>query len=131
VELVAVMAKYNPFAEKAGMKKIAMQVPAKQVLALAEVLESVGLDRRLFGSVGHVEKRLKAMSEEKLSLVRAGFSKCKNGPFLKVFFHNVPFGHAAEYGKCVEKASIERLAMLVKACGFLLQEKAYLFWQKS
>ncbi|MCJ7768059.1 GNAT family N-acetyltransferase [Candidatus Bathyarchaeota archaeon] len=130
VELVAVMAKYNPFAERAGMRKVALEVKTRQVLALAEVLESVGLDRRLFGSVGHVKLRLKAMSKKDLDLVRAGFIRHKNGPFLKVFFSAVPFGHAAEYGKCVEKASVEKLARLIKACGFLLQEKVYLFYSK-
>lgn len=30
VEMVAVMAKYNPFAEKAGMEKIAEQPPSKK-----------------------------------------------------------------------------------------------------
>jgi hypothetical protein len=130
VELVAVMAKYNPFAEKAGMKRIALQVPPKGMLELAGILESVGLDRRLFGSVGHVEERLGAMSKKDLDLVRFGFIRCKNGPFLKVFFSSVPFGHAAEYGKCVEKASVEKLARLIKACGFLLQEKVYLFYEK-
>ena len=130
VELVAVMAKYNPFAERAGMKRIAMQVQSKQVLALAGILESVGLDRRLFGCVGHVEERLKAMSREKVDLVRAAFVKCKNGSFQKVFW-TTPYGRAAEYGKCVEKAGVDRLALLIKACGFLLQEKVYLFWSSS
>jgi len=133
VELVAVMAKYNPFAERAGMRKVALEVKTRQVLALAGILESAGLDRRLFGSVGHVEERLKAMSKEKLDLVRAAFAKCKNGPFLKVFFSNVPFVSAAEYDdyrKCVEEAGVDRLALLIKACGFLLQEKVYLFYEK-
>jgi ABC-type ATPase with predicted acetyltransferase domain len=130
VELVAVMAKYNPFAERAGMRRIAVQVQAKQVLALAEILESVGLDRRLFSSVGHVQQRLKAMKEKDLDLVRATFAKCKNGPFLKVFFSAVPFGHAADYPEYVEKVSVEKLARLIKACGFLLQEKGYLFYEK-
>jgi len=130
VELIAVMAKYNPFAERAGMRRIAVQVPARQVLELAQVLESVGLDRRLFCSVGHVEEWLKAMKEKDLGFVRAAFAKCKNGPFLKVFFSAVPFDHAAEYGKCVEEADVEKLARLIRACGFLLQEKGYLFYEK-
>jgi ABC-type lipoprotein export system ATPase subunit/GNAT superfamily N-acetyltransferase len=129
VELVAVMAKYNPFAERAGMRRVAVEVKAKQVLELAGVLESVGLDRRLFGSVGHVQKRLGAMSKENLGLVRSGFSRCKTGPFMRVF-SSVAYGRAAEYKKSVEEASVDRLALLVKACGFLLQEKVYLFWQK-
>jgi hypothetical protein len=129
VELVAVMAKYNPFAERAGMRRVILEVKTRQVLELAEVLESVGLDRRLFGSVGHVEMRLKAMSKKDLDLVRSGFRRHKNGPFLRVF-SSVAYGHAADYEKCVEKAGVEKLARLVRACGFLLQEKVYLFYEK-
>jgi ABC-type ATPase with predicted acetyltransferase domain len=36
VEMPAVMAKYNPFAEKAGMRKIAEQPPPKEALKIAE-----------------------------------------------------------------------------------------------
>jgi hypothetical protein len=34
-----------------------------------------------------------------------------------------------EYAKEVKKASLERLARLIKVCGILLQTKAYLFWK--
>jgi ABC-type ATPase with predicted acetyltransferase domain len=63
VKMPAVMAKYNPFAEKAGMQKIAEQLPPKK-----------------------------------------------------------------EYAKAVATADLERLAHLIKVCGFLLQTKVYLFW---
>ncbi|MCJ7770355.1 hypothetical protein MUP37_02135 [Candidatus Bathyarchaeota archaeon] len=131
VEMSAVMAKHNPFAERAGMRRIAVQVPTKQALALAEILESVGLDRRLFGSVGHVEQQLRAMSKENLDLVRAGFIRHKHDRFLKEFSSDVPFGRAADYEKCIKKTSVEQLARLIKICGFLLQEKAYLFWSQN
>jgi len=36
VELIAVMAKYNPFVERAGMTKIAEQPPARKALKIAE-----------------------------------------------------------------------------------------------
>jgi ABC-type ATPase with predicted acetyltransferase domain len=48
VEMVAVMAKYNPFAEKAGMKKIAVQQPTQKVLRISEVLSSLGFDPQFF-----------------------------------------------------------------------------------
>jgi hypothetical protein len=38
VEMPAVMAKYNPFAEKAGMQKIAEQKPPKEAVKIAETL---------------------------------------------------------------------------------------------
>jgi ABC-type ATPase with predicted acetyltransferase domain len=40
VELVAVMAKYSPFAEKAGMAKVAVQEPSKDVLRVAAELRA-------------------------------------------------------------------------------------------
>ncbi|MCJ7423538.1 hypothetical protein MUP01_04630 [Candidatus Bathyarchaeota archaeon] len=71
------------------------------------------------------------MSKKNLDLVCAGFIRHKHGRFLKEFFSDVPFGRAADYEKCVKKASVEQLARLIKACGFLLQEKAYLFWSRT
>jgi ABC-type ATPase with predicted acetyltransferase domain len=38
IEMPAVMAKYNPFAEKAGMTKICEQRPSKEAQNIAEVL---------------------------------------------------------------------------------------------
>jgi ABC-type ATPase with predicted acetyltransferase domain len=38
VEMVAVMAKYNPFGEKAGMQKKAEQTPSKKALKIARAV---------------------------------------------------------------------------------------------
>ena len=50
VELIAVMAKYNPFAERAGMTKIAEQSPAKKALKIAETLRKLGFNVTFLGS---------------------------------------------------------------------------------
>lgn len=39
VEMSAVMSKYNPFAEKAGMMKIAEQLPPKETLKIVEAIK--------------------------------------------------------------------------------------------
>jgi len=44
------MAKYNPFAEKAGMQKIAEQPPPKEAVKIAEVLSQLGFNIQLLGS---------------------------------------------------------------------------------
>jgi hypothetical protein len=44
------------------------------------------------------------------------------------FFHKL-FGKKEAYTKEVMKAHLERLARLIKVCGFLLQTKIYLFWK--
>ena len=50
VEMVAVMAKYNPFAEKAGMQKIAVQQPTQKVLRISEALSSLGFNLQFLSS---------------------------------------------------------------------------------
>jgi hypothetical protein len=47
---------------------------------------------------------------------------------MKYFFPHLLFGHKKDYVEEIKKASLERLARLIKVCGFLLQTKVYLFW---
>ena len=60
VETSAVMAKYNPFAEKAGMRKIAEQPPPKEALKIAQILADLGYSNQLLGSEKYVVARPKA-----------------------------------------------------------------------
>jgi hypothetical protein len=63
-----------------------------------------------------------------LEKLREAFIK-HHARFMKYFFCHIPFGRKEVYAKEVMKASIERLARLIKVCGFLLQAKVYLFWK--
>ncbi|RLI44033.1 ABC transporter ATP-binding protein [Candidatus Bathyarchaeota archaeon] len=129
VEMPAVMAKYNPFAEKAGMQKIAEQPPPKEALAIAEVLSKLGFNIRLLGSEKYVLNMLNRLSEKEIQTIREAFIKHSHGRFMKYFFCHMPFGRKEAYAKAVRKTSLERLAHLIKVCGFLLQTKVYLFWK--
>jgi hypothetical protein len=124
----AVMAKYNPFGEKAGMRKIAVQPPPKEALAIAEILQQLDFNIQLLGSEKYVLNKLQTLSDESLEKVRETFIKHRHARFMKYFFCHIPFGRKEVYAKEVMKASLERLARLIKVCGFLLQSKVYLFW---
>ncbi len=50
VELIAVMAKYSPFAEKAGMQRIAEQQSIKSVSQLSKVLSKMGFNLQLLAA---------------------------------------------------------------------------------
>jgi len=50
VEMVAVMAKYNPFGERAGMKKVTEQEPSREILRVSKVLQEVEFNVQLLGS---------------------------------------------------------------------------------
>ncbi|MFZ0965584.1 MAG: hypothetical protein WAN82_03035 [Candidatus Bathyarchaeia archaeon] len=68
VEMPAVMAKYNPFAEKAGMQKIAEQPPPKEALKIAEILQKLGFNIQVLGSEKYVLNKLQSLREEQMLL---------------------------------------------------------------
>jgi len=129
VEMPAVMAKYNPFAEKAGMRKIAEQPPPKEAVKIAETLNKLGFNIRLLGSEKYVLTKLQTLNVESITKIREAFIKHRHMRFMKYFFCHLPFGKKQAYAKEVMKASSERLAHLIKVCGFLMQTKVYLFWK--
>jgi GNAT superfamily N-acetyltransferase len=131
VEMPAVMAKYNPFAEKAGMQKIAEQPPPREALAIAEILQKLGFNNQLLGSEKYALNKLQSLSNEDITKIREAFIKHAHARFMKYFFCHMPFGRKEAYAKEVIKTNPERLAHLIKVCGFLMQTKAYLFWQKE
>lgn len=74
-------------------------------------------------------QKLQELSSDDLERVRQAFMKGGHVRFLKLFSSGLPFGHMADYRKEVRFASLEKLVGLIKICGFLMQTKAYLFWE--
>jgi hypothetical protein len=64
----AVMAEYDPFGEKAEMRKIAEQPPPKEALAIAEILQQLGFNIQLLGSEKYVLNKLQSLREEQMLL---------------------------------------------------------------
>jgi len=60
VETVAVMAKHNPFAEKAGIQKIAEHQSVESVLQVSRVLSELGFDLQLVGSERYGKGKLES-----------------------------------------------------------------------
>ena len=133
VEMVAVMAKYNPFAEKAGLRKVVEQKPLESVLRVAELLSKFGFDLPLLSSERYVLERLKRLSPLEVDKLKELFVKNKHPRFRKEFAvsRHQPFGKTSDYVKCIENADSEKMAKLVKIVGMLLQTKVYLFWSKT
>jgi GNAT superfamily N-acetyltransferase len=129
VEMPAVMAKYNPFAEKAGMQKIAEQPPPKEALKIAETLSKLGFNIHLLESEKYVLTKLQTLNAEGIAKIREAFIKHPHARFVKYFFCHMPFGRRDWYAKAVIEAGLERLSHLIKACSFLTQTKVYLFWE--
>lgn len=132
VEMIAVRAKYNPFAEKAGMKKISEQKPSEEALQVADVLTSLGFDLRLLGSQKHVLDKLQSLSPEQIETLKEAFVKNDHPRFRREIAANrhMHYGTTAAYAEGIKNINMERMAKFVKIVGMLLQTKVYLFWNK-
>jgi hypothetical protein len=131
--MVAVMAKYNPFAEKAGLQKVTEQKPLKSILAIAALLSELGFNLQLLSSENYVSQKLDCLSSTDRAKLKEVFIKNKHPRFEKEFAvsRHQPFGKTSDYVRCIENADSEKMAKLIKLVGMLLQTKVYLFWKSS
>ncbi|HII85864.1 TPA: hypothetical protein HA273_04715 [Candidatus Bathyarchaeota archaeon] len=127
------MAKYNPFAEKAGLKKITEQQPLPSVLRISSLLAKLGFNLQLLSSGQYVLKRIETLKPEEVEPIRRAFVENKHPRFKKEFAvsRHQPFGKTADYVRCIENADSKKIAKLVKVVGMLLQTKTHLFWKKE
>ena len=133
VELIAVMAKYSPFAEKAGMRKIAQQQAVKSITTVSKALSELGFDLQLLGSECYVQAKLQSLSLGQVSELKEAFVKNTHPRFKKEFAvsRHQPFGNTSEYARCIRDAGFIKVAKLVKLTAMLIQTKVYLFWDTS
>jgi len=132
VEMSAVMAKYNPFAEKAGMRKIVEQGPSKEAVKISNVLSDVELNLQLLGSEKYVCSVLCNLSPEQLARVKQVLAKYDNPRLRKELGdRHKPFGNTAAYVAAIQCADSANLARVIRVVGMLLQTKVYLFWGKQ
>ena len=133
VELIAVMAKYSPFAEKAGMQRIAVQDQVKSVAKISRLLVSLGFDLQFLGSKTYVKDVLEGLDPLKIAQLREGFLHCKHPRFQPQFCslgHQLYFTKE-EWATAVKTATLEKLNNVIKIIGVLLQMKVYLLWSKD
>jgi ABC-type ATPase with predicted acetyltransferase domain len=132
VELIAVMPKYSPFAEKAGMQKIIEQQTVESISAVTKILQELGFDFQFLGSERYVQEKLQRLSPKQISQLKNAFIKSKHPRFKKEFAssRHQPFGKTSDYERCVQSVDLAKIAKLVKLVAMLLQTKVYLFWKQ-
>jgi GNAT superfamily N-acetyltransferase len=81
VEMSAVMAKYNPFAEKAGMKRIVEQSPPKEALRILATLQELGFKDQVLGSERHLVEKLKTLNDQEIDKIKQAFVKYNHPRF--------------------------------------------------
>ena len=133
VELIAVMAKYSPFAEKAGMQKIDQQQTVKSISSVSKALLELGFDAQLLASERYVQAKLESLQPEQINQLKEAFIKNKHTRFRREFAasRHQPFGKVADFVTSVHKADLPELGRLIRLVGILSQTKVYLFWGAS
>jgi ABC-type lipoprotein export system ATPase subunit len=133
VEMVAVMPKYNPFAEKAGMRRVLLKEPPKQASHIAAGLEKLGFDTRLLGSQKYTTTKLQTLTPHQIAKVRALFLQHGHSMLREALgaVRHQRSEKVKDYKKELKKADKEKIARLIKITGILLQTKIYLFWSKD
>jgi len=133
VELIAVMAKYSPFAERAGMQKVAEQESVKGIKKLNQTLMQLGFNLQLIGSQHYVESKLKSLSGEQTEELKTAFIANKHPRFKKEIAssRHQPYGQTTEYISYVQAADSLKICRLIKVLAMLSQTKVYLFWKNE
>jgi len=133
VEMVAVMARYNPFAEKAGMRKVAEKKDCKEALEISSLLLGLGFDLQLLSSNHYVTSKLGSLDSVQIAELRRLFMKNKHPRFKKEFSasRHQPFGKTSDYVASINNADLPKISKLIKLVGMLLQSKVYLFWSNQ
>ena len=125
VELVAVMARYNPFAEKAGMMRVCEKEPDPAVL---KALEELGLDRRLMGSEAYLTSKLRSMDEEGLEKVKSIISHLGNPELRRSLMVKAGY-RGLSWKEALSRARPGELARLIAILASMASRKVYLIWR--
>jgi GNAT superfamily N-acetyltransferase len=131
VEALAVMAKYNPFFEKAGMQKIAESKPSEGVLWTLERLRRLGFNPIMFGNIEHNLLGIRRVGKAKIVKIFEKLSKREGSVRKRLMASGGAYPTHREFVKKIRGFSEESLAKALKTLAFLAQTKVYLFWKSQ
>lgn len=126
VEMIAVMSKYNPFAERAGMQKICESHIYPSILDAAAALEKLGWTPFML-SVPEYNKRMLHGKAEQVKSILTKFTY----PYNRRIAGEHGYFTQKDWNKWLKRADIEDLALALKRLAQLNQTKVYLFWKAN
>jgi len=130
VETTAVMARYNPFFERAGMTKIAESTPNPKILSAVEKLRTLGFNPVFLTSETTNLQKLGKMANHEVQMVRNAFKQIPSGIYGKrIMSVHQAYLNREEFTARVDAANLEKLVKMLRVLGFLTQTKVYLIWK--
>lgn len=118
------MAKYNPFFEKAGMRKIMVRRPGKSIVTAVEQLRKLGFRPYLMASSRTNLKHLKKLSAEDLEKTKE--IVCSVGYHKRLQSSNKPYVKRSEFREWISKKPLRTVAKVISRLAVLAETKAYL-----
>jgi len=129
VETIAVMAKYNPFFEKAGMTKIAERKPHTSILKAVEKLHKLGFNPVFLASKQMNLQMLEAMNQKQVAEVKQPLLCVSNIYYKRLASAGPAFLKRTDFEKTLKSTTLQKLAQMLSALSVLTQTKVYLFWE--
>ena len=129
VETMAVMARYNPFFEKAGMTKVAERLPHKSIVEAVEKLRESGFNPVFLASEKGNLHLLKQMSGEQRKRVKQTLLGVSSVFYRRLAGGKRMFLRREEFNEILENATIEKTAKMLRILSILMQTKVYLIWK--
>jgi len=130
VETLAVMARYNPFFEKAGMQKVVESKPSGNVLGAIECLRGLGFDPVMLGSVSQNLCKIKLVGKGRVVEVLEELSRKEGSVRKRLVGSGRVYPSQRDFVEKVRGLDEEGLAAALKRLAFLAQSKVYLFWSR-
>jgi ABC-type lipoprotein export system ATPase subunit/GNAT superfamily N-acetyltransferase len=128
VELVAVMAQYSPFAERAGMKKIHITEPSSKVLKALDELRDLGFNPSLLSSRLYNERKLRELDETGMGRLKGALLMVDTNYYRRLSRTPRPYQKKALFREWLDTQDAESLAYSLRNLAILSQSKAYLYW---
>jgi len=129
VEAIAVMARYNPFFEKAGMQRIAETRGDRTVQEAVTKLGELGFKTYALASQETNLNHLRGFKHEDMERVRDVLLKVSQGYYKRLKASGKAYVRKEEYMRFITEASAETLAKVISRLAVLAQTKVYLLWK--
>jgi len=130
VELVAVMAQYNPFAERAGMRLVQVTEPHGSVVRAIDGLHGLGFNPVLMASESHNRVRLEGLGPEEHRELREILLSISTVYYKRLSRASSPYVKKAEFRSWLEEQPDVSLARALATLSTLNSSKAYLYWRR-
>jgi len=124
---MAVMAKYNPFFEKAGMTKITVRQPDKEIQRGVERLENLGFKPCLLASTQSNLEYLRTLNPEKLAKVKSILTEV--GYYKRLGATKKPYVSKRDFNEWLSKQELNIVAQVISRLAVLNEIKVYLIWK--